>query len=81
MNRVLKPNHFAFIAGWRQCNKKRTNKNRKRNFRNFAPKIGFKVNEILSSDLSEHSKIFNPSYAQKGKKEHLIIFRKRIMER
>jgi hypothetical protein len=34
------------------------------------------VNEILSSDLSKHSRIFNPSYAQKGKKEHLIILEK-----
>ena len=36
----------------------------------------FGVNEILSSDLSNHSKIINPTFAQKGKKEHLIILQK-----
>jgi len=43
---------------------------------NFVPMIGFKVCNIISSNLSEHSKIFNPSFAQKNKKEHLIILMK-----
>jgi site-specific DNA-methyltransferase (cytosine-N4-specific) len=43
---------------------------------NFIHEIGFKICNIISSDLSEHSKIFNPTFAQKNKKEHLIILKK-----
>jgi site-specific DNA-methyltransferase (cytosine-N4-specific) len=75
MHRVLKPNHFAFIVIGDSVIKKELIKIEKEIF-DFAPKIGFKVNKILSSDLSIHSRIFNPSYAQKGKKEHLIILEK-----
>jgi len=75
MQRVLKPNHFAFIVIGDSVIKKELIKIEKE-ISVFAPKIGFKVNEILSSDLSKHSRIFNPSYAQKGKKEHLIILEK-----
>lgn len=75
MQRVLKPNHLAFIVIGDSVIKKELIKIEKE-ISNFAPKIGFKVNEILSSDLSKHSRIFNPSYAQKGKKEHLIILEK-----
>lgn len=42
----------------------------------FAPAIGFKILQIISTDLADHSRIFNPSFAQKGKKEHLIILRR-----
>jgi len=42
----------------------------------FAPRVGFKVCEILSSDLASHSRIFNPAFTQRGKKEHLILLRK-----
>lgn len=42
----------------------------------FAPRVGFKVCEVLSSDLASHSKIFNPAFTQRGKKEHLILLRK-----
>lgn len=58
---------FCVYRNWRQCNKKELIKI-EREISDFAPKIGFKVNEILSSDLSKHSRIFNPTYAQKGKK-------------
>lgn len=75
INRVLKPNHFAFIVIGDSVIKKELIRIEKE-ISDFAPIIGFKVNDILSSDLSEHSKIFNPSYAQKGKKEHLIILEK-----
>ncbi len=75
MQRVLKPNHFAFIVIGDSVIKKELIKIEKE-ISDFAPKIGFKVNEILSSDLSKHSRIFNPTYAQKGKKEHLIILEK-----
>ncbi|OFY71547.1 MAG: hypothetical protein A3G23_04695 [Bacteroidetes bacterium RIFCSPLOWO2_12_FULL_37_12] len=75
MQRVLKPSHFAFIVIGDSVIKKELIKIEKE-ISNFTPDIGFKVNDILSSDLSNHSKIFNPSYAQKGKKEHLIILEK-----
>ena len=42
----------------------------------FMPEIGFEICNIISSDLSEHSRIFNPTFAQKNKKEHLIILEK-----
>ena len=42
----------------------------------FMPEIGFDICNIISSELSEHSRIFNPSFAQKNKKEHLIILKK-----
>jgi len=45
---------------------------------NFMPEIGFEICNIISSDLSEHSRIFNPTFAQKNKKEHLIILKKEI---
>ncbi len=43
---------------------------------NFMPEIGFDICNIISSDLSEHSRIFNPTFAQKNKKEHLIVLKK-----
>ncbi|MDR2813192.1 MAG: site-specific DNA-methyltransferase [Prevotellaceae bacterium] len=42
----------------------------------FMPEIGFEIGNIISSDLSEHSRIFNPTFAQKNKKEHLLILKK-----
>ncbi|MBK8980808.1 MAG: hypothetical protein IPM38_00440 [Ignavibacteria bacterium] len=75
MHRVLKPSQLAFIVIGDSVIKKELIKIEKE-ISYFAPTIGFKINEILSSDLSSHSKIFNPSFAQKGKKEHLIIFQK-----
>lgn len=75
MQRVLRPRHFAFIVIGDSVIKKELIKIEKE-ISDFAPETGFKVNEILSSDLSKHSRIFNPAYAQKGKKEHLIILEK-----
>ncbi len=75
MQRVLKPNHLAFIVIGDSVIKKELIKIEKE-ISDFAPSTGFRVNEILSSDLSNHSKIFNPTFAQKGKKEHLIILQK-----
>lgn len=75
MHRVLKPNQLAFIVIGDSVIKKELIKIEKE-ISEFAPTIGFKVNEILSSDLSSHSRIFNPAYAQKGKKEHLITLQK-----
>ena len=42
----------------------------------FSQEIGFEVCNIISSNLSEHSKMFNPTFSKKGKKEHLIILKK-----
>jgi len=42
----------------------------------FMPDIGFEICNIISSDLSDHSRMFNPSFTQKNKKEHLIILKK-----
>ncbi len=75
MHRVLKPNHFAFVVIGDSVIKKELIKIEKE-ISDFSHKIGFTVKKILSSDLSKHSKMFNPSYAQKGKKEHLIILQK-----
>ncbi|MFH0948220.1 MAG: DNA methyltransferase [Elusimicrobiota bacterium] len=75
MQRVLKPSHLAFIVIGDSVIKKELIKIEKE-ISDFAPSTGFRVNEILSSDLSNHSKIFNPTFAQKGKKEHLIILQK-----
>jgi site-specific DNA-methyltransferase (cytosine-N4-specific) len=75
MQRVLKPNHFAFIVIGDSVIKKELIEIEKE-ISDFVPSLGFKVNDILSYDLSSHSKLFNPSYAQKGKKEHLIILQK-----
>lgn len=45
--------------------------------KSFIIDLGFNIDDIVSSDLSGHSKIFNPAFAQKGKKEHLIILEKK----
>ena len=42
----------------------------------FIPEIGFEVCNVISSSLSEHSRMFNPTFTQKDKKEHLIILKK-----
>ncbi len=42
----------------------------------FMPEIGFEVCNVISSNLSEHSRMFNPAFTQKEKKEHLIILKK-----
>ncbi len=38
----------------------------------IAKETNFEVVDSLSSDLKKHSRLFNPKFAQKGKKEHLI---------
>lgn len=44
--------------------------------RDFMPEIGFEIRRIVSSDLAGHSRMFNPTFTQKNKKEHLIILGK-----
>jgi len=75
MHRVLKLNSLAFIVIGDSVIKKEIIRIEKE-ISTFSPSIGFSVKEIYSSDLSNHSRIFNPSYAQKDKKEHLIILEK-----
>jgi len=75
MYRVLKPEHLAFIVIGDSVIKKELIQI-EREIAVFAPKLGFEIVDIMSSDLTKHSRIFNPTFAQKGKKEHLIILKK-----
>ncbi len=76
MHRVLKPNHFAFIVIGDSVIKQKTIKIDEV-IKEFVGNIGFEIQDIISSDLSSHSRIFNPTFAKKGKKEHLIILTKK----
>jgi len=75
MYRLLKKDGLAFIVIGDSVIKKELI-NIDAVISNIVPMIGFKICNIISSNLSEHSKIFNPSFAQKNKKEHLIILKK-----
>ena len=75
MYRLLKPNALAFIVIGDSVIKKELIKIDEV-ISNFAPNLGFEISNIISSDLAKHSRIFNPSFAQKDKKEHLIILKK-----
>lgn len=75
MYRLLKPNALAFIVIGDSVIKKELIKIDEV-ISNFAPNLGFQIANIISSDLANHSRIFNPSFAQKDKKEHLIILKK-----
>lgn len=75
MNRVLKSGSFAFIVIGDSVIKK-TIIRMDEEIRKLSPPLGLTVRRILSSELSNHSKIFNPTFAQKGKKEHLIVLQK-----
>ncbi len=75
MHKVLKQNSLAFVViGDSVINKKLIKIDEV--IENFSDKINFKVCEIVSSDLASHSRIFNPVFAKKGKKEHLIVLKK-----
>jgi site-specific DNA-methyltransferase (cytosine-N4-specific) len=75
MNRVLKNKGEAFIIIGDSVIKKELIKIDEI-IKGFSQSVGFKVLDIISSDLANHSKIFNPTFAQKGKREHLIILQK-----
>lgn len=71
IRRVLKPRGNAFfvigdsvIAGQKI--------DADRLFSDAARQTGFEVRVVSSVPLSRHSRAFNPSFAQKGKKEHVI---------
>ena len=75
MNRVLKPTGLAFIVIGDSVIKKELIKIDEI-IKDFTPSVNFEIVDIVSSDLSGHSRIFNPSFAQKGKREHLITLKK-----
>ncbi len=75
MYRLLKKNGLAFIViGDSVINKQLIKINEV--ICDFAPEIGFEVCNVISTNLSEHSRMFNPSFTQRDKKEHLIILKK-----
>lgn len=75
MYRLLKPNCLAFIVIGDSVIKKQLIKIDKV-IKGFVGEIGFEVCNVISTNLSEHSRMFNPSFTQKNKQEHLIILKK-----
>lgn len=75
MYRLIKKGGFAFIVIGDSVIKKQLIKIDEI-ICDFVPEIGFEICNIISSSLSEHSRMFNPNFTQKNKKEHLIILRK-----
>jgi site-specific DNA-methyltransferase (cytosine-N4-specific) len=75
MHRLIKKDGLAFIVIGDSVIKKELIKIDEV-ITSFMPEIGFEICNIISSNLSEHSRIFNPTFAQKNKKEHLIILKK-----
>jgi len=75
MSRVLKKGSLAFVViGDSVINKEIIRMNEE--IEKLSSSVGLAVRHILSSELANHSKVFNPTFAQKGKKEHLIILQK-----
>jgi site-specific DNA-methyltransferase (cytosine-N4-specific) len=75
MYRTLKFNGHAFIViGDSVINKELIKVDEI--IREFIPDVGFICKNIISTPLSNHSRMFNPSFTQKNKKEHLIILQK-----
>ena len=75
MYRLLKPNSLAFIVIGDSVIKKQLIKIDEV-IKGFVGEIGFEVCNVISTNLSEHSRMFNPSFTQKNKQEHLIILKK-----
>jgi site-specific DNA-methyltransferase (cytosine-N4-specific) len=75
MYRLIKKDGLAFIVIGDSVIKKELIKINEV-ITDFMPEIGFEICNIISSDLSEHSRIFNPTFEKKKKKEHLIILKK-----
>lgn len=75
MYRLIKKDGLAFIVIGDSVIKKQLIKIDEV-IRDFMPEIGFEICNIISSDLSNHSRMFNPTFTQKNKKEHLIILKK-----
>ena len=79
MHRLLKPNALAFIVIGDSVIKKELIKINEV-IAGFVGEIGFEVCNIISTNLSEHSRMFNPTFTQKNKQEHLIILKKQGYE-
>ena len=75
MSIVLKNGSLAFVVIGDSFIKKELIKIDEE-IKNFIKLTGFEVDNIVSSDLAGHSRIFNPTFAKKGKKEHLITLKK-----
>lgn len=75
MNRVLRPGGRAFVViGDSVISKQMVNVDEA--ISAFAAETGFRVSDIFSTDLAHKSSGFNPAFAKKGKKEHLIHLEK-----
>lgn len=75
MYRILKPGKFAFIVIGDSVIAKKLLKIDEV-ISEFIPSVGFEVKNIISTNLSEHSRMFNPSFTANKKQEHLIILQK-----
>jgi site-specific DNA-methyltransferase (cytosine-N4-specific) len=75
LRRVLKPGGLAFIVIGDSVIKKNLIQ-MDEVIAGFVAEIGFLYCDVISANLSEHSRMFNPSFMQKGKKEHLILLKK-----
>jgi site-specific DNA-methyltransferase (cytosine-N4-specific) len=75
MNKVLKKGGLAFVVIGDSVIKREIIK-ADEIIRDFAYSTGFEIENIISSDLAGHSRIFNPTFAKKDKKEHLITLKK-----
>ncbi len=76
MARVLKPKGLAFIViGDSVIQKKRLEMAEV--VGDFAQETGFVVRDVRSSNLDQHSRMFNPTFTQRGKQEHLILLEKK----
>jgi hypothetical protein len=75
MNRTLRPGGSAFIViGDSVINKEMVRIDEV--IAGFCERTGFQLEALTSSDLAHKSTGFNPSFAKKGKREHLIELRK-----
>lgn len=75
MARVLKAGKLAFIVIGDSIIRKELLK-MDEIITDLVPRCGFRVVETISSDLSGHSKLFNPAFRRRGKKEHLFLLRR-----
>lgn len=75
MYRILKPSHLAFIVIGDSVIAKKLLKVDEV-ISEFIPSVGFSIKNIISTSLSEHSRMFNPQFTANEKQEHLIILQK-----
>ena len=75
MYRILKPGRYAFIVIGDSVIAKKLLKIDEI-ISQFIPSVGFEVRKIISTSLSSHSRMFNPSFTANEKQEHLIILQK-----